>query len=68
MQDAVALQRSIKGMFQALKFGSSSIKSGLRDQMSELKSDSKDTNGIAADESGKKEYPSRSILTNDAVC
>ena len=58
MKDAVGLQRGLKGMMEALKFGSGSIKSGLRDQLAELKSDSRDQEGMAEDESGKKAYPS----------
>ena len=47
-------------MLQALNFGSESIRSGLRGQLAELKSDSRKQDGMAEDEEGKKEYPSES--------
>ena len=53
----MSLQRGMKSMFQAMKFGSSSIKAGLRDQMAELKSDSRKQDGMADGGTGKKAYP-----------
>jgi len=45
-------------MLDAIKIGTSNIKTGLINQFKELKSDSSNTSGIAEDKSGKKEYPS----------
>ena len=59
IQDAVGVQRGLKSVLSALRIGSNSIKSGMRDQLAELKSDSRDQEGIAADQSGRKEYPSQ---------
>ncbi len=54
------MQRGLKLILSALKIGSGAIKSGLRDELAKLNRDSRDQDGMAADESGKKEYPSTS--------
>ncbi|KAK4686623.1 hypothetical protein P7C73_g3500, partial [Tremellales sp. Uapishka_1] len=54
--DAVGLQRGLISMFKAMKFGSSSIRSGLRSQLGELKGDANDSDGIAGG-SKDEEYP-----------
>lgn len=47
-------------MLSAIKVGPSSIKTGFRDQLAELKSDAYKQEGMASDQTGKKEYPSQS--------
>nr|XP_019042696.1 hypothetical protein I302_08401 [Kwoniella bestiolae CBS 10118]OCF21626.1 hypothetical protein I302_08401 [Kwoniella bestiolae CBS 10118] len=54
--DAVGLQRGLTNILSALKFGEKSIKSALRGQLGELKSDAKKSEGIAGDHEGGN-YP-----------
>jgi hypothetical protein len=56
-QDAVGLQRGLKSMSRALKFGSGAIQNGLRDQLRELKSDAVKEDGVAEHRDVDK-YPS----------
>jgi len=46
-------------MLEAIKIGTSNIKTGISNQFQELKSDSSKKSGIAENISGKKEYPSK---------
>ncbi|WWD15903.1 hypothetical protein CI109_100327 [Kwoniella shandongensis] len=55
--DAVGMQRGITNIFSAIKFGTKSIRSTLRDELGELKSDAQDGDGIAGEEDGGGEYP-----------
>jgi hypothetical protein len=57
-KDAVGLQRGLRGMLSALKFGSKSIRTGMRTQFEELKSDAEKIEGIAENEEGTS-YPSK---------
>jgi hypothetical protein len=56
-QDAVGLQRGLKSMSRALKFGSGAIQNGFRDQLRELKSDAVKEDGVAEHRDVDK-YPS----------
>lgn len=46
-------------MFQAIKFGDKSIRSGLRDQLKELKGDAHRGEMLAEKQKGGREYPSK---------
>lgn len=55
--DAVGLQRGLKTILGALKFGQDSIQSSLHSQLKELKSDAAKSGGIAGGDS-QNMYPS----------
>lgn len=56
MQDAVAVQRGLTGVFKALKFGQNSIRASLRSQLGELSGDADKVE--SAGQAGKEgDYP-----------
>nr|XP_019013519.1 uncharacterized protein I206_01588 [Kwoniella pini CBS 10737]OCF52300.1 hypothetical protein I206_01588 [Kwoniella pini CBS 10737] len=54
--DAVGLQRGLTNMISAIRFGEKSVKSVMRGQLGELKSDANKSEGIAG-ENDDKNYP-----------
>jgi len=55
----VGLKRGIKSLLSAIRFGSASVRTGMREQFGELKSDSEKVEGMA-EEGDDAKYPSQS--------
>jgi hypothetical protein len=60
LQDAVGIQRGIRKILGAIKIGEQSIKTSMREQLSELKSDASKHKSIAGGDSSNA-YPSKSF-------